>query len=132
MFFSLAVGGPFIFAAVQVSMPENFVNTGGGCSATGYTYIFIDIYYWARIASILMNAVVFIRISVRLHYLSKLPQSRDPSANDATPALMALIRRMKYYPLIQVFIRRYVVACHCRVQNIIKSATENSTIIGKP
>ena len=89
-------------------MRENFVNTGGKCSATGYTDIFIAIYYWARIVSIVLNAVVFIRISIRLRYLSKLPQSRDPSANDATPALLALIRRIKYYPLIQVFIRRYV------------------------
>ena len=83
------------------------MNTGSGCSATGYSYIFTNIYYWTRIVSIVMNAVVFIRVSIRLHYLSEIPQMRDPSANDATPALIALIRRMKYYPLIQVFIRRY-------------------------
>ena len=106
-FFCVAVGGPFIFAIAQVSVQENFSNTGNGCSATGYSYIFTNIYYWARIVSIVVNAVVFISVSVRLHYLSELPQMRDPSANDSTPALMTLIRRMKYYPLIQVLIRRY-------------------------
>ena len=106
-------------------MRENFVNKGGECSATGYTYIFIDIYYWTRIVSIIVNAVVFIRISVRLHYLSRLPQLQDPNANDTTPALIALVRRMKYYPLIQVFIRRYVI----QADDTAKSATHKNTYV---
>ena len=90
-------------------MAGNFLdNDGGGCSSAGSTYIFVYIYYWTRNVLIAVNIVVFLLISIRLHYLVKLLQtSSGGGGGEATPAIAALVRRIKYYPLVQVLCRRF-------------------------
>eukprot|EP01036_Dinobryon_divergens_P022964 gene22964-31270_t len=103
VFFFGAVVCPLIFAITLVTLPGNFSHDSVRCNLNGRSaYIFLDAWYWIRIVSILINAAIFIRISIRLNYLTKLPQS---GTDEVTEALTALVRRVKYYPIIQVFIR---------------------------
>ena len=96
--------GPLIFAINLFFLPGNFSDTSPGCDFSGPNApVFVNVYYWIRIISIVANAAIFIRISIRLNYLTKLPQS---GTDEATAALAALVRRVKYYPIIQVLIRR--------------------------
>ena len=105
VFFFWAVVVPLIFTITLITFPGNYSHDSLRCNLNGRnSYIFLYAWYWFRIFSILINAAIFIRISIRLNYLTKLPQS---GTDEATAALTALVRRVKYYPIIQVFIRRY-------------------------
>jgi len=127
-FFVVAVVFPLIVATLEVSFPGNLVKSDdGGCAETGHLYIFQDIYYWVRIGSILLNVVVFIVISLKLRRMaiykpsSNNDDGESPSKQKRTfgttlrragdvfdepsAAIHALVRRMKYYPIVQVLVR---------------------------
>jgi hypothetical protein len=88
---------------------------GEGCSF-GHTHTataIFDIYYWGRMASILVNFLVFVFISVRLRRMAI--RGRSAYSTNSPPrdsdnqsiAIHTLVSRMKYYPLAQALCRRF-------------------------
>ena len=127
----MAVIFPLIIATLEISLPGNLVKSDDeGCSEEGNQYIFNDIYYWVRIGSILLNVVVFVIITIKLRRMAiykrpdkisyedgespskqkssfGLPSRRAGEVFDEpSAAIRALVRRMKYYPIVQAFVRR--------------------------
>lgn len=83
---------------------------GEGCTTTATGDIFNGLYYWGRIASIAINVSVFVLISIKMHYMNIDQRSRNPilggHAINPSAAIGALVRRLKYYPIVQVLVRR--------------------------
>jgi hypothetical protein len=65
------------------------------------THALTETYYWARIASIAFNFVVFGYVYWYIHGM----QDGKHPRNDAEMSMFVLARRMMYYPLIQFFSR---------------------------
>lgn len=99
---------------------------------TEYAYAVQGVYYWGRICTILFNFCIFIYVSFRVQQMTRalnvddksilvvtpnpinqpgITEQRDPvRANSATAisqsaAIVALVSRMKYYPLAQAIAR---------------------------
>lgn len=95
---------PLVLAILEVTLNNVIVETDDeqACDGGSDYYIFIDIYYWVRLASIGLNVVIFAVISVKLRYMA----INEGADSHHSAAIFALVRRMKYYPIAQVFIRR--------------------------
>ena len=95
---------PLVLAIVELSLANVIVKTDDEQACVGGSdyYIFNDIYYWGRVASIVLNVVIFVVISVKLRYMA----INEGANSHHSAAILALVRRMKYYPIAQVFIRR--------------------------
>eukprot|EP01036_Dinobryon_divergens_P031537 gene31537-40951_t len=103
LFFFIAVVLPLVLATLEVTLNNVIVETDDeqACGGGSDYYIFIDIYYWVRVASIGLNVVIFAVISVKLRYMA----INEGADSHHSAAIFALVRRMKYYPIAQVFIR---------------------------
>lgn len=130
----MAVIFPLVIASLEISIPGNFVKRDDdeGCKGENTEYILEDIYYWVRIGSILLNVVVFAVITIKLRRMAIYKHTTSVSLGDGdTPskhksffstssrrttdvldepsaAIHELVRRMKYYPIVQVLVRRYL------------------------
>jgi len=76
-----------------------------GCGGGSAYYVFTDIYYWGRVASIGLNLVVFAIISVKLRKMA----INEGAGSNHSAAIFALVRRMKYYPIAQLLTRRFFI-----------------------
>jgi hypothetical protein len=76
-----------------------------GCTLKGLQqckYIMTEIYYWARLASIAFNFLVFGYIYA---FVRSIRDRRGNQRSEAEHSMVILSRRMMYYPLIQFFSR---------------------------
>ena len=105
-FFFIAVVLPLVFSILTVSMANVIVPTDDEykCGSGSAYYIFSDIYYWGRVASIGLNLVVFAIISVKLRKMA----INEGAGSNHSAAIFALVRRMKYYPIAQLLTRRFL------------------------
>ena len=90
-----------------------------GCGSAGNLYIYRDIYSSWRVVCIVANIAAYLVISIKMYRMAvyeraKLTTSAGLSgsggiqvSDDPSAALNALVLRLKYYPIIQIFSRGY-------------------------
>ena len=113
---SIAVGCPLILAVLEMTMNGALkpTNDDAGCASAGNLYIYYDVYYFWRVLCIFTNVGAYLIISIKLHRMAvfeKAKMATDTSAitiqagGNPSAAINALVLRLKYYPIIQIFSR---------------------------
>lgn len=101
-FFAVAVIFPAFIALLQIALDViSFDESDDSCEYKDNEegYAVRGLYYWSRIASIIMNVIIYISITVKINNMV------ETSKGGKYEALTELAARMKYYPLFQALSR---------------------------
>ena len=96
-------------------------NDDAGCASAGDLYIYREIYYFWRVLCIFTNVGAYLIISIKLHRMAVFEKAKMvtdaatiQAGGNPSVAINALVLRLKYYPIIQIFSRGYAITLSYR------------------